>query len=137
MTNIYEHRTGKILTPLMTENIQYAKIKQVNNMEQVRNKLITRGLGKQFDATTNWTGLIKLLKDNGKETSNFIHVLTMICSNRTRHTSMPKHKDRWSVNRRNILRLINPTKYSIANTPDAPAHDTDLCSIGEMAQYVS
>ena len=60
--NLYERRTGQTLTPLLHGMIQIHKMKKGENIEAVRNELIARGLGTQFDEKTNWTKLLGLLK---------------------------------------------------------------------------
>ena len=60
--NIYEHRTGQTLTPLIQGKIQYHKMKKEHNLAAVRNKLSERNI--LFNEQTNWTTLLKLLKQN-------------------------------------------------------------------------
>ena len=44
-------------------------------MESVRNELLARDLGEQFTIETNWTTLIKLLKQHKKD-NKFFYPLT-------------------------------------------------------------
>ena len=60
--NIYERRTGQTLTPLISGKIQYAKMKKAYNLEAVRNECTARGI--PFDTTTNWTNLVKMIKEH-------------------------------------------------------------------------
>ena len=60
--NIYEHRTGQTLTPLIQGKIQYHKMKKEHNLASVRNELLQRNIS--FNEQTNWTALLKLLKEN-------------------------------------------------------------------------
>ena len=67
--NQYERRTGQTLTPLMQGKIQYHKLKKAHNLEQVRNELKEREL--PFDQTTNWTALLKILKEDEQDKKYF------------------------------------------------------------------
>ena len=60
--NVYERRHGQTLTPLIIGKIQIHKMKKTDNFDAVRNELMARGLGAQFDENTTWTKLLTLLK---------------------------------------------------------------------------
>ena len=60
--NVYERRTGQTLTPLIKGKIQYHKMKKEHNLAAVRNELIRRNI--TFNEQTNWTALLKMLKEN-------------------------------------------------------------------------
>ena len=67
--NLYERRTGQTLTPLMDGKIQYHKMKKAHNLEAVRDELRERGCA--FDQTTNWTALLKILKEHEHDNKFF------------------------------------------------------------------
>ena len=69
--NVYERRAGQTLTPLLDGRIQIGKLKKVHNMEAIRNELTARGMGEHFNAETNWTNLLKLLKEHEKDKKYF------------------------------------------------------------------
>lgn len=69
--NVYERRTGQTLTPLLDGRIQIGKLKKVHNMDAIRNELTARGMGERFNAATNWTNLLKLLKEHEKDNKYF------------------------------------------------------------------
>ena len=69
------HCTGQSLTPLLLGKIQISKLLKVHNLVLMRNELQARGLQSQFDETTNWTGLIKLLKVHKKDNKYFKPVI--------------------------------------------------------------
>ena len=64
------HRIGYELTPLLLGKIQYAKLRRDNNIEQVRKECDARGL--VFNKETNWTNLIKLIKEHEKDAKFFM-----------------------------------------------------------------
>ena len=59
--NVYQHRVGQTLTPLIEGRIQYGKLLKRFNLDAVRDKLTKRGLRDKFDEKTNWSKLIMLL----------------------------------------------------------------------------
>ena len=67
--NVYQRRTGHTLTPLMLGKIQYHKMKKEHNISQVRKELTARNIS--FDSTTNWTGMLKLLKKDENDNKYF------------------------------------------------------------------
>ena len=69
--NMYQRRVVQTLTPLIERKIQYGKLKKKYNMQQIRSELTARGLSIKFDEKTNWTTLIKLLKEHEKDKKYF------------------------------------------------------------------
>ena len=69
--NVYERRSGQTLTPLIDGRIQYGKMLKKYNTEAIQGELQARGLGDKFDDKTNWTTLIKLLKEHEKDKRYF------------------------------------------------------------------
>ena len=53
----------------MLGKIQYHKMKKEHNMFQVRNKLAAQNI--LFDNSTNWTAMLKLLKQHEKDNKYF------------------------------------------------------------------
>ena len=49
--------------------MQYHKLKKAHNLEQVRNELKEREL--PIDQTTNWTALLKILKEDEQDNKYF------------------------------------------------------------------
>ena len=72
--NVYERRTGETLTPLLQGRIQFHKMKKADNMDAVRNELIARGLQDRFTQNTNWTDLLKILKEDEEDVRFFTPV---------------------------------------------------------------
>lgn len=68
--NVYERRTGQTLTPLLLGKIQYAKLIKKHNMQQIKDELNARGI--TYDHQTNWTDMIKKLK-NDEGDNKFFH----------------------------------------------------------------
>ena len=69
--NMYQRRSGQTLTPLIEGKVQYGKMLKKHNMEAVQNELLARGLSDKFNNKTNWTNLLKLLKENENNNKNF------------------------------------------------------------------
>lgn len=69
--NVYQRRTGQTLTPLIEGKIQFGKMLKKHNMEAVKGELLARGLGDKFDNNTNWTNLLKILKEHEKNKKYF------------------------------------------------------------------
>ena len=63
-------RNGYKLTPPLCEKIQYAKLENNNNIEQVRKECDARSL--IYNENTNWTNLIKLIKEKEKDKKFFM-----------------------------------------------------------------
>ena len=57
------------LTPLLNGKIQYAKLLRDHNIEQIRRECDSRNL--QYNETTNWRNLIKLIKQNEGDNKYF------------------------------------------------------------------
>ena len=57
------------LTPLLQGKIQYGKMKKDDNLEQVRRECDKRNL--RYDANTNWTSLIKFIKEDEHDNKYF------------------------------------------------------------------
>ena len=62
---------GYELTPLLNGKIQYAKLLRDHNIEQIRKECDSRNL--QYDETTNWRDLIKLIKQDERDNKYFTH----------------------------------------------------------------
>lgn len=60
--NIYKHHTGKPLTPLLQENIQYHKTNNNTYINKEINESIARHFQILSNDRTNWAALLKLLK---------------------------------------------------------------------------
>ena len=75
--NIYERRTGQTLTPLISGKIQYAKMKKAYNLEAVRDECTAREI--EFDATTNWTNLVKMIKEHEGDNRFFTPLTNYDC----------------------------------------------------------
>jgi len=69
--NVYQRRTGQTLTPLIEGKIQFGKMLKKHNMEAVKGELLARELGDKFDNNTNWTNLLKILKEHEKNKKYF------------------------------------------------------------------
>ena len=63
-SNIYEKHTGQSLTPLLEGKIQHHKMKKNHNMKTARDGLVVYNLQASFTNKTNWTPLLKLLKQD-------------------------------------------------------------------------
>ena len=60
-----------MLTPLMEGKIQYGKMKNLENIDPVRNELRARSV--HFKISTGWKELIKLLKEHENESNDNPH----------------------------------------------------------------
>ena len=60
--NVYKCRQGQTLTPLLEGKIQFGKLLKSHNLDAVRDEVTARGI--VFLPTTNWTSLLKIIKEN-------------------------------------------------------------------------
>jgi len=60
---------GYELTPLLNGKIQYAKLLRDHNIEQIQKECDSRNL--QYDKTTNWRDLIKLINQDEGDNKYF------------------------------------------------------------------
>ena len=69
--NRFQRQEGYTLTPLMEGKIQYGKMKKLANIDPVRNELRARSV--EFETSTGWKALIKLLKEHENESNDNSH----------------------------------------------------------------
>ena len=67
--NVYERRQGQTLTPLLEGKIQYGKLLKAHNLDAVCAEVTARGIA--FLPTTNWTSLLKIIKEHEGNTKFF------------------------------------------------------------------